>query len=90
MNGGEQDVGRTDRLDAEETVARLVECPGVNPSPLVQRTDSSSDLGCARDRRRNHLGRLATRQVVVLPQLERRMGSCAISLAFGMKGGPAR
>lgn len=69
MSGGEHFAERTKRLDAEETVARLVECPRVDPSPLVQRSDSASDLEGARDRCRARLGRLAANQVVVLPQL---------------------
>lgn len=78
MEGGEQDVGRTERLDAEETVARLVECPRVNPSPLVQRPDSTADLGGLGDHSRRHLGRLAVRQVDVLPLLERSIGRTAL------------
>lgn len=69
MGGGELSAGRTERLDAEETMARLLECPRINPGPVVQRTDSSSDLGGSRNRVGRHLGPLAIREVVVLPQL---------------------
>lgn len=70
MSGGEQGAERTERLDAEETVARLVECPRVDPNPLVQRSDPTEDLEGALDRCRRGLGHLATSQVVVSPQLE--------------------
>lgn len=70
MSGGEQGAERTERLDAEETVARLVECPRIDPNPLVQRSDPTEDLEGAVDRCRRGLGHLATRQVVVPPQLE--------------------
>lgn len=82
MSGGEHRAERTKRLDAEETVARLVECPRVDPSPLVQRSDSASDLEGARDRCGARLGHLAASQVVVLPQLDDRIdepGDQAIS-----------
>lgn len=69
MNGGEMDGERTTRLDAEETLERLVECPRVDPSPLVQRSDPASNLEGARSRCSRHLGNLATRQVVALPRL---------------------
>jgi len=73
MSEGEHCAERTKRLDAEETVARLVECPRINPSPLVQRSDSASDLEGARDRCRGRLGHLAASQMVVLPQLDDRI-----------------
>lgn len=73
MSGGEHCAERTKRLDAEETVARLVECPRVDPSPLVQRSDSAADLEGGRDRCRARLGHLAASQVVVLPQLDDRI-----------------
>lgn len=84
MDGGEQNVERSERLDAEETVARLVECPCINPSPLVQRSDSAEDLGGTGDRIRRRLGGLATSQVVVLPQLNHRD-----HLADNSRGGAA-
>ncbi len=70
MSGGEQGAERTERLDAEETVARLVEGPRVDPNPLVQRSDPTEDLEGAVDRCRRGLGHLAASQVVVPPQLE--------------------
>lgn len=73
MSGGEHCAERTERLDAEETVARLVECPRIDSSPMVQRSDSASDLEGARDRCRGRLGHLATGQVVVPPQLDDRI-----------------
>lgn len=78
MEGGEQDGGRTERLDAEETLARLVECPRVNPGPLVQRPDSTADLGGLGHRSRRHLGRLAVRQMDVLPLIKRSIGRTAL------------
>jgi len=69
MSGGEGNGGELKRLDAEDTLARFVESPWSDPRALVDGSDPASDLAGARDRRRRHLGRLATGQVVVLPQL---------------------
>lgn len=69
MEGGEQGVERIERLDAEETLVRFVESPWSDPRTVVQRSDPAADLGAAPNRCRRRLGRLATSQVVVLPQL---------------------
>lgn len=86
MDGGEQSVERTERLDAEETMARLVECPRVNPSPLVQHPDSAADLGGLSDRGRRHLGRLAVRQMDVLPLLGGEIGGTALRSVGAAEG----
>lgn len=78
MNGGDDYVRRAYRLGAE-AVARVIDRPWLNPRPLAERADPDADLARARDRGRSHLGRLATRQVVVLPQLKRAIGRLAIT-----------
>lgn len=79
MSEGEQDVGRLERLDAEDTLARFVESPWSDPRALVDRPDPHADLAGAGDRGRYLLGRLATASVVVLPQLTRELGEQACS-----------
>ena len=81
MNGGEEYVGRPERLRDEDTLARFVESPWSDPRALVDRSDPASDLAGARDRSNRHLGRLATRQVVVLPQLTRELGELGVTAA---------
>ena len=77
MNGGDDSDRRAYRLGAE-AVARVVDRAWINPRPLAERGDSASHLGGARDRGRRRLGRVAARQMVVLPQLKRPMGRCAL------------
>ena len=93
MEGGEQGVERTERLDAEETLVRFVESPWSDPRVVVQRSDPAEDLGSASDRRRRHLGRLAVRQMVVLPRLARALGKTALTgsthIDKYLKGGAA-
>lgn len=81
MEAGEQDVERTERLHAEETLVRFVESPWSDPRVVAKRSDPSEDLGGPSDRGRHHLGRLATRKVVVLPQLMRAIGRTALRSA---------
>lgn len=78
MEGGEQDVERTDRFDAEETLVRFIESPWSDPRAVVQRSDPAEDLGSAGDRSRRHLGRLAVRTMVVLPLLMQAIGRTAL------------
>lgn len=93
MESGEQDVERTGRLDAEETLVRFVESPWSDPRAVVQRSDPAEDLGGAGDRGRRHLGRLAVRKVVVLPLLMRAIGRAALRSAnhfnSSLEGGAA-
>lgn len=81
MNGGDDSARRAYRLGAE-AVARVVDRAWINPRPLAERRDSASHLGGARDRSRRRLGRVAARQVVVLPQLRRSKGGCALSASI--------
>jgi len=81
MEAGEQDVERIERLDAEETLVRFVESPWSDPRVVAQRSDPAEDLGGPSDRGRRHLGRLATRKVVVLPQLMRTIGGTSLRSA---------
>ena len=77
MNGGDDVVRRTYRLGAE-AVARVVDRPWVNARPLVERTDSASDLGRTGDSSGCCLRTLAAREMVVLPRVIRALGAAAI------------
>lgn len=83
MEGGEQDVKRTEQLDAEETLVRFVESPWSDPRAVVQRSDLAANLDGAPNRCRRHLGRLAAAQVVVLPQLRSSaIGRAALTVNY--------
>lgn len=81
MSGGEEYVGRPERIRDEDTLARFVESPWSDPRAVVDRSDPDSDLAGARDRSSRHLGHVATRQVVVLPQLTRELGELGVTAA---------
>jgi len=81
MSGGEEYVGRPERIRDEDTLARFVESPWSDPRALVDRSDPDSDLARARDRSNRYLGHLATRKVVVLPQLTRELGERGLAAA---------
>jgi hypothetical protein len=81
MSGGEEYVGRPERIRDEDTLARFVESPWSDPRAVVDRSDSKSDMGRLSDRGRRHLGHLATRAVVVLPQLTHELGELGVTAA---------
>lgn len=81
MSGGEEYVGRPERLHDEDTLARFVESPWSDPRVVVECPDPASDLAGARDRGSRHLGRLATASMVVLPQLTRELGEVGLAAA---------
>lgn len=68
MTGGDDGVRRAYRLGAE-AVARVADRAWLNPRPLAERTDPTSHLDRTGNRSRCRLGRVAVRQMVVLPQL---------------------
>lgn len=84
MSGGEEYVGRPERLHDEDTLARFVESPWSDPRALVERPDPAADLARARDRCSRHLGHLATAQMVVLPQLTRELGQLGLAASTGV------
>ena len=81
MSGGEEYVGRPERLHDEDTLARFVESPWSDPRALVDGSDPASDLAGAGDRGRYLLGRRATASMVVLPQLTRELGELGVTAA---------
>lgn len=86
MSGGEEYVGRPERIRDEDTLARFVESPWSDPRALVDRSDPKSDMGGLSDRGRRHLGHLATRAVVVLPHLTRELGELGVTAATTSAG----
>lgn len=81
MSGGEEYVGRPERIRDEDTLARFVESPWSDPRAVVDRSDTDSDLAGAGDRGRYLLGSRATAAMVVLPQLTRELGELGVTAA---------
>lgn len=82
MSGGEEYVGRPERLHDEDTLARFVESPWSDPRALVKRPDPAADLAGARDCCGRLLGRLAIAQMVVLPHLTCGLGDIGLAAAI--------
>ena len=91
MSGGADNARRAYRLGTE-ALARQLDHPRGNRGPLVERADSTADLGRSCDRGMRHLGGLATSSVVVFPQLAKSLSEKAnerITVSItSMKGGP--
>lgn len=81
MSGGEEYVGRPERIRDEDTLARFVESPWSDPRAVVDRTDLAAYLAGAGDRGRYLLGRRATASMVVLPQVTRELGELGVIAA---------